>query len=249
MVMDNIKNLNIYQNIFLGSIGGSLDVILQHPMGIIKISQQSKQKIQFNYKFLYRGSSFALSTVTGITVVQYISYEKYYNLLSKYVSNRNSETFSSILSGITVSTIVSPIELMITQQTRYYNLKFSDIHKMNYNKYGLKYLYRGYTNLCIRESIFSYGLMSSIGLFENYFEDLKYKSIVSSVLAGTISSIISQPFDTLKTLQQYYIGKRLRYRKILTFSGLFTGGWLRLYRNCGFFFILNETNKFFTPYL
>ena len=248
--MSNISQLSLTQNIILGSIGSTIEVFLQHPLSIIKNTKQYNKPIIFNHRFLYKGVFLSASSASLITSVQYASYAKFYQLFNKNMSNNCSSTLASIMGGISISLFITPFEMGVIQKSKNYKLTTKEIFRKNLNVYGSKFLYRGFLNTCGREIIYVFGFLGLTPYIEQKlnYEIKSINSLIATTSSGILSSIISHPFDTIKTVQQYKMYNPIQYNKF-TLNNLFTGCFYRTLRNCTCYFILNETNKFFIKYI
>ena len=73
-----ISELTTTQQIYIASIGSTIETTLQHPLNILKNSKQYNIKIQWNPSFLYKGLITGTSTAAFLTATQYLSYGKIY---------------------------------------------------------------------------------------------------------------------------------------------------------------------------
>ena len=249
--MSNISQTTPFQNMLLGSIGATIECGLQHPLSIIKNSKQNNVPIKFNPRFLYRGLFIGGSSASVFTTLQFVSYSQTYKLFENKLSNNYNSLVSSIISGTFISFLIAPIETSIIQKCKYDNMNLNTIMKNNFNKYGYKFFCRGLTNTIMRESLFSIGLLSFTPYLEKKINtgNNVLNSICASTLSGVSSSILSHPFDTIKTKQQYHMYEKINYKEMFTIQKLFKGCFFRTFRNSTAFFILNESNKFFINYV
>lgn len=247
-----ISELTTTQQITIASIGSTIEALTQHPLNIIKNSRQYNIPIQYNPKFLYKGLMIGTSTAAFITAAQYLSYAKYYNSFNGKLSNKNNSFVSSGLCGFTMSFIVTPIEMAIIQKCKLPNMNMKKMIKYNINKNGHKFLYRGFLGTSVRETMYGFGLLSLTPYLENKFSNLQLKncdSVCAAITSGVILTGVSHPFDTIKTIQQYNMYKKIDYKKYLTINNLYKGYLFRTLRNSCAFLILNESNKFFSKYI
>jgi hypothetical protein len=241
--MYDLSSLSTSQNILLASIGSTIEALSLHPTTVIKNNIQSGRKISFQPKKLYTGLSLGATCGILATSIQYASFSK----VQKYINN----TFaSSIISGCITSMFVSPIEMGIVLKNKHFFANYSYIFKLYKNRRGLNFLTCGFLSTCSRESFYAFGLFFSTPLLEKYLniENNTIKSITASVLSGIVSTTLSHPFDTIKTIQQFHICDKYDYKQ-LNIKKLYAGVSMRMFRNCSCFFILNESNKFFIHYI
>lgn len=226
----SIKDLNSNKVILLSLIGNSLEVTLQHPLNVLKNHKQTNQyKFHYNFHNLYRGYNFNLYSLNCISLIQYYGY----NYLYKETQN---DVLSSLSAGLLSGLIASPAEYYIINKKSKETLIESIQRKRitNIYKYGL-------TNCLLREGIYTSCLLTMTPILEKKIkeEEIKYGNIISPILSGGISSLLSHPFDTIKTIQQKNDNNDIKFE--CNFKGLA----YRTLRIITTFFILNETNKFF----
>ena len=103
----------------------------------------------------------------------------------------------------------------------------------------------------MRESIYVYGFFNVSSYFNNKinFDNHFLNITLSSSLSGIVSSIISHPFDTLKTIQQYHLYDKINYKEVINIRYLYKGCFFRTFRNSICYIILNESNSLFYNYV
>jgi hypothetical protein len=226
----SIKDLNTNKVILLSLIGNTIEVSLQHPLNVLKNHNQSKKcKFQYNFKNLYRGYNFNLYSLNLISIIQYYGY----NYLYKYTKN---DLMSSLGSGLFSGLIASPAEYYILNKRHNETL----LQSVQRNKITKIYKY-GFFSCLIREGIYTSCLLTITPILEEKIKEreIKYGNIISPILSGGISSFLSHPFDTRKTIQQKYSNNNIKFKCD------YKGFGYRSLRIISTFFILNETNKFF----
>lgn len=227
----SIKNLSSEQLVYLSIFSNSVETTIQHPLFVLKNRlQYNAPKNVFSIS-LYKGFFFNLYSLNSITVFQYISYGKLYKMTK-------SDYIASLTSGFLSGFIASPFEYCSINKKRNESL-FNTIKRLRV----YRNLHIGLFPTIIRESIYTYGLLTLNPLIEKKIDN-KYKSFYSSIISGIISSVISHPFDTIKTYQQFHNKNIYPNTKIL-FNGLF----LRSIRIINTFFIFDQCNKLYFQYI
>ena len=180
-----------------------------------------------------------------ITATQFATYSFFSNNLKT-----NSLT-SSLLAGACSSFITTPFELCVIQKTKNPYITSYAIFKSNIHKHGYKFIFRGFTNCCMRESIYTCGLLSLTPYIESKIpiDSETQKSLYASCISGIISGVVTHPFDTIKANQQYFLYDKINYKELFTIKNLNRGLLCRTWRIMTTFFIINESNKFFIQYL
>ena len=249
--MVDLSKLTSLQNITLAGIGSTLEVFLQHPLSVVKNSKQYNVPIKMNLRFLYRGVFLSAGSASLITAVQFASYAKYHQFFNNHLSHKYNLAVSSLLGGVTISFFVTPFEMGVIQKCKHSGLSTSQIIKNNIGSIGHKFIYRGLLNTCVRDSMYVFGFLGLTPFIESKMNTgiKTVDSIVASTTSGIFSSVLSHPFDTFKTNQQYHMCNKINYKELFTIKKMFSGCFFRTARNCSCFFILNESNKFFINYI
>ena len=226
----SIKDLSSEKVILLSLIGNSLEVTLQHPLNVLKNHKQTNPyKFHYNYRNLYRGYSFNLYSINCISLIQYYGYHTLYK-------ETHNDILSSLCPGLLSGLIASPAEYYIINKKP----KETLMQSIQRNKITKIYKY-GLINCLIREGIYTTCLLTITPMLEKKIKEkeIKYGNIISPILIGGISTLLSHPFDTKKTIQQKNKNNNIKYGYNLKGFGY------RSVRMITTFFILNETNKFF----
>jgi hypothetical protein len=235
------SELSAFQNGLLGTIGSTIEVFIQHPLNIVKNCHQTNKKINFSFSYLYRGLWINGLSMGFITGSQFATFGYLSN------KNKNNDIFNSYFSGVLSSLISSPVEFSILQKQKLSFMNYSSFKILNniYKNKGIKGIYRGLLFTSIREGIYTSGMLFITPYIERkVFEDINLtSSFISSIIAGLISGIASQPFDTIKTIYQYKSDDVIFYPRDYRFY--FSGLTPRLIRIIGTFFIINQSNNFF----
>lgn len=238
------------QNAILGIIGSSLEVTIQYPLHTIKNKLQENKPIPFNPSVLYKGVFINMYSLGVITGAQFYMYKQLYNLT-------NNDFASSFTSGCISGFIAAPSETFILQKHYHPGQKFNLMHSNLIKKNGFLKIYtRGLLATMMRESIYTTGMLTLTPYLEKEYE---INGLTASIYSGIISSILSHPFDTIKTHQQVDLNCKnifnklikdsynVGYRKLA--SELFPGLFPRVTRIIGTFFIINESNKYFNDFV
>lgn len=243
--MTIITDLSYFQASILATIGNTIEVYLQHPLNIIKNNSQYGLKQSFTIRELYRGIFINAGSMSFITATQFMSFSFFSNNLKT-----NSFT-SSLLAGACSSIITTPFELGVIQKTKTPCANSYSIFKSLQSKYGNKFITRGFSVCCVRESIYTCGLLSLTPFIEKKLpgQNKTRNSLYASCISGAIAGIISHPFDTIKANQQYFLYDKINYKELFTIKNLSRGIVCRTWRIITTFFIINESNKFFIQYI
>lgn len=253
----NKNNLTPYESLLVGIIGGTSETFLQMPLLTFKFCKQNGTKLPNNVKGWYRGCLIQVYNIAPITALQMTSN----NILTKIIVHDDVISYKekvgiASLAGSLSSLLYSPIDLITIQQQKNNDKITKTISKIK-NKYGFKTFYKGLLPCAIRESIYTGGYLGLAPVTANYIQNkfdinLFYSTIYGSLLTGTITSLITHPFDTTKTVIQTEISKKNNTFTKMNYliknhgiSYLYRGCVPRTLRTCGAFMICNYVERIF----
>ena len=182
------------KRIICAPIAGLVEGALMHPLDTLKVRIQTKNMSGLT-RNLYRGifpyyGSMNLKLTIRWTVFEYLRGDT-------HVSN----FLAGLGSGFIESAIVSPIELLKTQQqvTNKKNL-LQNIIKTQ----GIQGLYRGFTPLFLRQAINQSTRFGTYMYLRDYaIEENKPPSLIKimpiAIFSSCIGPIINNPFDVVKS--------------------------------------------------
>lgn len=273
------KKLTIPENLAIGAISGTTEVFANHWTEFIKSQYQEPDKFKWPKltgtklqqaklftETLYRGvGACAVSYVPGYAA-QFLISEKLKELLLD-TSNQNSNKFKGIpidfLAGALSAGIITPSQVITIYQQNA-NKKLLESCKEIYAQGKIKNFYRGFIPTALRWGGFAGIYLSGSDIIKdklkelndedkgiNWCKDLGY-SIGAGIPAGILATIVTHPFDVVKTKIQLDC-KATKYKNLQEvineiykengFSG-FTKGWRpRSFRVISAIIILNSINK------
>ena len=200
----------MYDTYIAGGISGMIEILVTHPLDYIKTKKQE-------YAQKHRPFTLTLSQnyYSGITprlfgiIPMRMLYWSTLNNVSHYLQNYNivgRAVFTGLIVGSTQTVIDNPIEII---KTRLMLRQPISLRVICQNK--------GFMATCCRNSIFA----SCVSLNFNKTHD---NAIIMSASTGLIGSVLSQPFDYIKTHQQYSTtNKSMMSFLKLPVNTLFTG--------------------------
>lgn len=208
-------------------------------------------------KILFKGFSATLFGMCSLTITQSLATR----LLNSDMHSNNSgilyQVAPSLLGGFASAFITTPLEGTILRQSkttgdigRKSNSKSGvfEMTKLFYQKYGLQRLYHGGFLIGIRTSIVGSAFSIWTPIFARKTEEYgylssNYSTLVAGVIVGTVSAILSQPFESIRIEQQYSsdemrpLNIRQAVKSLIVdtehgtnFKGLFKGGAYRIPR-------------------
>lgn len=168
------------------------EIVIVHPIDVFKIHYQQNSNFKFktfmNYNFntKYRGF---ISRSMGILPMRTTFW------VSQDLANKNISLNNSILNYITKSTFVSFAQTLIDCPIE--NMKIGKINNKKI-KFNFKFFYKGFSPNLIRNNIFAFNVIG----FNKLGDEYDCNKFISGSIGGLLGSIISQPFDYIKTLRQ-----------------------------------------------
>jgi solute carrier family 25 protein 39/40 len=168
----------------------------------------------------WAGTPLGLAQTVPSTVLYFTTFEKLKSVI--YASAEKGSTIELATPGIAgalartlVVSAIAPIELMRTVQTSGIGLTSTQLANNIYKRQGVGGFYRGWFNTVLRDSPFSF--IYWIG-FDQMKKQISGQTVLPAPLAnfavGSVSAafatVITHPFDVLKTNQQVNIVTSVR---------------------------------------
>lgn len=194
-------------------LSGVIEVLLTHPVDRIKTKIQElaldkkhtikQATISKSVKIIYNEKGFYLGIIPRIVgvVPMRIVYWSTIITMNKFVENQKSiikYMLPGLVAGSVQTLVDNPIEVVKIQLMTKGHNKSLDFKFFSIN--GIKKLYVGFTPTIIRNSIFAVCVASIV----NKFGQKKEHKFIAGAIGGFIGSILSQPFDVVKTELQRY---------------------------------------------
>ena len=185
---------------YAGAISGIFEVVLTHPLDFLKTKRQEMIQSNLNPKDFYKNIldkgpkifySGLLSRLTGIIPMR-LTFWGVQGNINDYLNDNKIKTpinflLIGTLGGFTQSVIDNQIELIKISQMTGKKLKFNDFIK-----------FTGFTATMIRNIGFANCIAYSCFNVEAKTSEQKF---INSATAGFIGSVITQPFDYIKTIK------------------------------------------------
>lgn len=189
---------NKYKGYIAGGVSGFFEVTLTHPIDIMKTSFQNNQQYGIRDLLSYRGY---MARVTGVIPMRTLYWgvqshsvpyikpicDNYHqNKYHKYYLNFYTGGFAGMVQTLVDCPIESIKVKTITSSGNYQNI------------YTIKSLYQGFGPTLIRNSLYA-------GIFFSYINgEFIGNKFLDGATGGIIASVVSQPFDYIKTCTQSY---------------------------------------------
>jgi len=270
-----MEELSGSQNLVVGIIAGCIQCTLDHPLITLKNMVQQSLPYSFHPRVLYRGTIADMIGLSSLTAIQFYGTGaiKHLILRNKMAStslndNNNNSTsinfgalsqteilISSLGGGMLSGIVCSPWELIMIQQQRFGGGLLSHVKRLSTANIFL--LTRGMIPSMGREGIFTMGYLGITPILETYNRDqgFVYK-FGCAMISGTFATILSHPFDTVKTCMQGDL-KQQHFKGVYhSFKFLYSNyGLKRIYAGASFrfgtvvlaFFVFNRVMEFIAP--
>ena len=181
-----------------GLYSGLLSTIICNPFDVIRTNKQLSNKINYDFKFLYRGIKISLITIPSFWSTYFSTYQILKNYNNKYFSFLNGYISSNI-----ASTLTCPL-WFIRQKTQVMsNFNIFNFYKNN----GIKVFYNSLLTTYLINSSFIvqiplYEFLKKKELNNLLNDNLKIFSITA--FSKTVASIIFYPLDTIRTQRRNF---------------------------------------------
>lgn len=204
--MTSNDSLVVWQNCIISWFTPLVEVVLTHPLSIIKINLQQKTPIPWEIKGLYRGlipNALGSIPTTAIQITATQWFEQDVFLGSPTYTQK---ICSALTSGVVSSVFSTPVELLITKLNHSRTLNLSSVARSQFVTYGLTGFFIGQVATALREGGFSIFFMAITPWLKNHIKSYGVNDNVAVAVAGAcsgvLSTIVTQPLDVIKTQQQ-----------------------------------------------
>ena len=216
------QDISMKRSIFIGATAGVAEILINHPLWVMKTRRQCSYSFTLNPFILYKGITYHAFSETLLAIFQIATSIQ---LEQKLKNNQNFEPFfhqntfnsgalmGSLIGGGLSGFITGPTELIMTQQQKnaitnknMYTNDFSKIINLITKDYGYKRLFLGSPCTAIRESLYTCGFFTGTPIvarkLDKHLNNKTLSSSISGAITGILSAIVTHPFDTIKSIQQ-----------------------------------------------
>lgn len=212
MNFENYNSTPWHVNFFIGAAIGITDAYVTHPLWVAKTLVQQKKPVLHNWKVLFRG--------VGVHALSSVPLDSIQTAVSRHFmesplffchprwnnrSNAQKRTISGLLGGGVGALISCPSEMIMIHQTDK-KIKALPAIKELWKEGKFKEFYKGFFPTLGRDSLFCCGFFAGVPILARKLEKQDVHPILASlaagIFAGSITAVLSQPFDTVKTVVQ-----------------------------------------------
>lgn len=192
------------KSIFIGYVSGLTRVMFTHPIWSMKVRNQQDLPLTLNPRTLYQGVG--VSAVTyPLTVIIQLELNQFLQQAHTSPPNKQQQVCHAFIAGIGASLVNCPLEYGVIQQgLTKKSFQESTAHILK--NHGLKCFFTGQIATTLRDGSFGTFFLVAPRLLEQYIKPYIEQEDVKSWIAGSISgagaALFTQPFDTIKTIQQ-----------------------------------------------
>jgi len=213
--------LTLQNQILVGTLAGWSEIVVCQPIDTYKTGLQSVQRVKFA-EFFDKGVRHWYAGMTPMLVFRAVyisalkvSNESYKNFVAARGHNPNSQLqlmAGGVFSGV-VATPVSCVSEWFKTQMQNNGLRLSTLIHANRTSFKA---FAGMSATTLREGCYGATLFGLNPIFyrqlQDTFPDLNshVAHVVSGMAAGITGGVISQPFDTIKTLMQEKYGQSVK---------------------------------------
>jgi hypothetical protein len=223
------NELSTVQNYSIGALTGLTEVIATNPLFVIKTKIQQNKPWILGPSAYYRGFMANAFGFMPITAIQVGSNQWIQSNIFNHQATDTQKIASAFTAGVLSSFISCPVERMMTIQNDEPSTKISTI-LINQLRNNIKVnLFIGQFATALREGGFSIFFLAVPPVIKEKLKSHGFEettsSTIASVSSGIAASLLTQPFDTIKTTQQSS-GHSLGFFSIaknVGFQGLFKG--------------------------
>ncbi|MDP3704516.1 MAG: MC/SLC25 family protein [Legionellaceae bacterium] len=223
------KMLDPISSAYVGALVGVLQTAASLPFWSIKTRKQCGYPFSIDPRILYKGVFPATASITLMSVSQVCCTTAIHRWFRKEV-NKHHETIEpesqtqriiSALAGGASSTIISnPVGVVITQQHKHDNSTFIQTAIDLSKHHGLGRFYISAVGNGIINSIFTFAFYAAYPLLKTQCSDHLHNELISTIASGIciglLTGTFTQPFDTIKTLQEKAADEqKISFRKSL----------------------------------
>lgn len=201
------NNMTIMQSIITGSVAGAAEVLVDHPLWTIKTRLQRGEPFTLNLSLLYRGILPNVLSMVPITAMQVTLNTSLQKLCYRDTNNLSSfqRVASAFVAGVASAFVTCPTEMVMTYQGSSGG-RFTRAFKQLVNAGGWGCLLTGLPATAIREGLFAGFFLAGTPILKSnikaHCSNDYVASLSAGICAGIGAAIVTQAFDTIKTVQQ-----------------------------------------------
>ena len=208
MQQKNERFPSFFRSFMTGAVAGSTSVIANHPFWTIKTRQQMGLPFSYAPRTLYTGVMVNAGSMMPITAIRFGLNSLFANHLPPHSTFHPylNLTMSSFLSGASSAVIAGPVEMVITHQGKTHST-FRHTYRNLVQHRGHHALLSGMPLTAVRDGIYLSFFFTAPIILKNINQEtispnsLSF-SLIANFLSGLGAVLTTQPFDTVKTLQQ-----------------------------------------------
>lgn len=201
------------ESFLIGTAAGGIETFVNHPLWVWKTRSQYGGYFTLNPKTIYKGVFARVINMSGITATRVTLRDiMLRGIVKEEEPTLTHNTFASFLGGAFSSPLSSSLELILTQQQINFKKKefssfLSSCSTMK-KREGVKIFWTGLSCSMMRDGIINACLFCVTPHIKHYISTNTNKkndieaSIFAGLFSGGLSAVLTNPFDTVKSIQQ-----------------------------------------------
>lgn len=224
------KKLSVIENYSIGAFTGLAEVLVTNPLFVIKTKMQQNKPWNLTPAAYYKGATANALGFMPITAIQVGANKWIQSTLFNNHPTYVQQVGAAFTAGVFSSFISCPVEKIMTLQNDHPKTSLSTLLKKQLKAKGLSGFFVGQLATSLREGGFSIFFLAAPPLIKSKLKSQGLNDTSSTIIAGVssgiVATLITQPFDTIKTSQQSAVKSNLGFfktAKSMTMPMLFKG--------------------------
>lgn len=213
----NEKKLSTIENYTIGALTGLAEVLVTNPFFVVKTKMQQNKPWLLKPTAYYKGSVVNALGFMPITAIQVGSNKWIQSNIFHHHPTYMQQVGAAFSAGVLSSFLSCPVEKIMIMQNESPKVSVPNLLKEQLKSKGLSGFFVGQLATSLREGGFSVFFLAVPPIIKSklksYGLDDASSSIAAGVFSGVAATLITQPVDTIKTIQQSTVDSSLGFFK------------------------------------
>lgn len=226
----NEKKLSTIENYAIGALTGLVEVLVTNPFFVVKTKMQQNKSWLLTPNAYYKGVAVNALGFMPITAIQVGANQWIQSKIFQHHPTYMQQVGAAFTAGVVSSFVSCPVEKIMILQNEHPKMSVPKLLNWQLQTKGLSGFFVGQLATSLREGGFSVFFLAAPPMIKSKLKSHGLDDALSSILAGVSSgiaaTIITQPADTIKTIQQSAGDSSLGFfktAKTMTQRALFKG--------------------------